>query len=401
MYFDRIDTLISIVVPIYNQEKYISQCIESILGQTYKTIELILVDDGSTDSSVDICLRYAEQDSRIKVVKNIHQGLVATRKSGVEHATGTYCMFVDGDDWICKDALDILVSLTVENNVDILNYNLISVECDKQVKWEYTIPEGVYKGEELQRLYEKMMFDFEYEKPGLIQSLCTKLMKRDLLWKAIKDVDINLTMGEDAAVTYPIMLCAKKVAIINEHLYFYRVHGESMCNTQDIDVFSKIYFFREYMREAFARYDKSFHLQKQLQAYLLHFIDRGMRELFSIRLKAPYHLPVGFLMKGERIIIYGAGKIGKVYHRQLKQEGLIEIVAWIDKALAGQEIEGCMIESPAKLNENDYDKVVIAVKKKESADEIADELSEIVDIKKLLWIEPQIATWAKEIDLGV
>lgn len=113
------DDLISIIVPVYNTSKYLEQCIKSILEQTYKKLEIILVNDGSTDQSPQICEKFRKSDSRITVIHQENQGLSAARNKGIEAATGKYLMFVDSDDYIGKDMVETLYSFLIENNADM------------------------------------------------------------------------------------------------------------------------------------------------------------------------------------------------------------------------------------------------------------------------------------------
>lgn len=113
------DIKVSVIVPIYNVEKYLGKCIESIIEQTYSNLEIILVDDGSPDNSGAICDEYAKKDKRIKVIHKSNGGVSAARNSGIDAATGEYICFVDGDDYVMNDYVEYLLKLTVENNTDI------------------------------------------------------------------------------------------------------------------------------------------------------------------------------------------------------------------------------------------------------------------------------------------
>lgn len=115
--------LFSIIVPIYNIENYIEKCVESLINQTYKNLEIILVDDGSTDSSGKICDKYIEKDNRIKTIHKENGGLSSARNSGIEVAVGDYVLFVDGDDFLSKNAVEILVKTLIEYSCDILCFN--------------------------------------------------------------------------------------------------------------------------------------------------------------------------------------------------------------------------------------------------------------------------------------
>ena len=105
----------SVVVPIYNVEKYLNKCVESILNQTYKDFELILVDDGSPDHCPEICDEYAERDARVRVIHKENEGLVAARNTGIKEAKGEYICYVDGDDWIANNLLETVWKKALKN----------------------------------------------------------------------------------------------------------------------------------------------------------------------------------------------------------------------------------------------------------------------------------------------
>lgn len=392
--------LISIIVTVYNTEKYLSTSLKSIIKQTYKNIEIIIVDDGSTDSSPKICDDYAKRDSRISVIHQKQQGLVAARKTGVKAANGEYCIFVDSDDWISENLLESALSLSQNGLVDIVNYAIVSVDGTNNIKRHYTIPNGVYENQKLEYIYKKMMFDFEKNCPGIIQSLCTKLIKRKLLWESIRTVDNRITMGEDAAVVYKAMLNALKIAITNNCYYFYRIHQTSMCRSKDLDIFSRIYYFYQYMCTIFSTYSVEYCLNKQLQAYVMSFIEKGLDDIFSIKLGASYILPLELFHNcDKKIILYGAGNVGKSYYKQLVKKNELELVAWADKGRAGQYILDQKIASPESLKNLKFDKVLIAVKALDTAEEIETELCKYIKKEKILWEEPKLDFWQRELEL--
>lgn len=384
------DCLISIIVPIYNAERYLSSCIESIINQTYRNIELVLVDDGSTDRSFDIYNYYAKSDSRIITIKERHQGLVSARRLGVNKAKGLYCIFVDSDDWIELNLVETALAQTERGTVDIVNYNLYSVCNGKKNKWEYSFPDGVYEDTELENIYTRMMFDFQKNKPGIIQSLWSKLIKRSLLLETIQQEDQRITYGEDAAVVYIAMLKAKKIAIINQCIYYYRIHPESMMHKRDISIFKDVYLFQNYMKERFSEYNRKYHLGEQLQEYIMFFLRPALNDCFSLNIQELYEFPLRLRERKTKIILYGAGHIGKSYYMQLSQlyQGQIEIVAWVDKNLKNQMVCGYMIDSPEVMEGIECDKIILAVKSGITAEEIKRELSVLNMDKDIVWTEP-------------
>lgn len=382
--------LVSVIVPIYNTEQYLPCCIDSIINQTYRNIEIILVDDGSADKSLEICNDYAKKDSRIIVVDEQHQGLVPARKIGVKKAKGVYCIFVDSDDWIDSHLIETTVAQAEDNDVDIVNYNLYAVYSERKIKWEYLFTDGIYEGAELEKIYEKMMFDFQRNKPGIIQSLWSKLIKRSILLDAIEPEDDRITYGEDAAVVYVAMLNAEKIAITSQPLYFYRIHAESMMHKLDINKFEKVYFFYSYMKSNFLKYGNKYNLEGQLQAYILSFLISGLKECFSMDIKICYKLPTNLFNKKNKVVLYGAGYYGTLYYEQIRQlyEDQIELVAWVDKNMEGQIIYGVKIDAPEILNSIEYDNIILAVKNQIMAEEIKRELRDLNIKKHVLWTEP-------------
>lgn len=392
--------LISVIVPVYNTEQYLSFCLKSIINQTYKNIEIILVDDGSTDGSPSICDDYAKRDSRVLVIHQNQQGLVAARKAGVKAANGEYCIFVDSDDWISEELLESALSLSQNGIIDIVNYAIVSVDGTNHVKWHYTIPNGIYENQQLEDIYKKMMFDFEKNSPGIIQSLCTKLIKRELLRESIRTVDNRITMGEDAAVVYKALLTASKIAITNECYYFYRIHQTSMCHSKDSDIFSRTYYFYRYMYDVFSKYGTKYYLNKQLQAYVMSFIEKGLVDIFSIKLRVSYTLPINLFHNcDKKIVLYGAGNVGKSYYKQLIHENKFELLAWADKGQAGQYIFDQKIVSPESLKDFEFDKILIAVKNLDIVEKIKSELSKYIKKEKILWEEPRSDFWQRELEL--
>lgn len=392
--------LLSVIVPVYNTEQYVSFCLKSITNQTYKNIEIIIVDDGSTDRSLQICNNFAKRDSRISVIHLNHQGLVSARKAGVKTAKGDYCIFVDSDDWISKNLLESILSLSQNGVIDIVNYAVTCVDGTDSIKWHYTIPNGTYKNQQLENIYKKMMFDFGNNCPGVIQSLCTKLIKRKLLWESIREMDDRITMGEDAAVVYNAMLNAEKIAVTNECYYFYRTHQASMCRSKDLDIFSRIYYFYQYMGNIFSKYSTEYCLNRQLQAYIMPFIEKGLVDIFSIKLRVSYIFPINLFHNcDKKIVLYGAGNVGKSYYKQLIHENMFELVAWADKGQAGQYIFDQRIISPESLKDFEFDKILIAVKNLDIVEKIKSELCKYIQKEKILWEEPKSDFWQRELEL--
>ena len=191
--------LFSVIIPIYNVEAYLPQCIESVLAQTYTDFELILVDDGSPDNCGEICEAYAANDSRIRVIHKANGGLVSARQQGARAVSGDYVCCIDGDDWIAPNCLEKLAKEVMNCNSDIICAGMILAYPDKQTENAIAFPQGYYKRAEI----EEKLF------PHLIQNaragyfpptLCAKAIKREIYLPMQFAVDQRIKIGEDGYI---------------------------------------------------------------------------------------------------------------------------------------------------------------------------------------------------------
>lgn len=214
---------ISIIVPIYNVEKYLNRCIESIVNQTYQNLEIILVDDGSPDQCSEICDQWALKDSRIKVIHKKNGGLSDARNKGMEIASGDYIGFVDSDDWLHKNALEILLLFMQESQVDI-------VECKSSSVERYVQDEIVLKNQIKSCRYstETALSRLILEKP-LKQTVWNKLYRRKLIEQIPFEVG---KYHEDEYWTYQIFAKAKEILFIDVILYYYFQRCDSIMGNE-------------------------------------------------------------------------------------------------------------------------------------------------------------------------
>ncbi|MDU2211827.1 MAG: glycosyltransferase family 2 protein, partial [Eubacterium sp.] len=174
------EMLISVIVPIYNAEKYLKICIDSIINQSYYNIQIILVDDGSEDNCPAICDEYAQLDTRIIVIHKKNQGLVLARKSGLQIATGEYITFVDADDYIDIDTYEKIVNNINYDMPDIIAYDLIEEYSDRTVKKENQFSAGLYEEEQLtEKIYPKMLSTRVFVEYGILHNLVCKFIRND------------------------------------------------------------------------------------------------------------------------------------------------------------------------------------------------------------------------------
>ena len=125
--------LISVIINVYNAEKFVEKCLLSVLNQTYKNLEILIINDGSTDDSIKLCKKY--KDKRIKIITTKNMGLAASRNVGIDNATGDYLYFVDADDYIKEDAIEHLYKISVENNADVSTSKCLHMKMKKKISW--------------------------------------------------------------------------------------------------------------------------------------------------------------------------------------------------------------------------------------------------------------------------
>lgn len=221
------NTLISVIVPIYNVEKYIHRCIESIINQTYKNIEIILVDDGSPDQCPLICDEYVNKDSRIKVIHKENGGLSDARNAGIKIAKGEYYCFVDSDDYIKETMIEDLLMIALESKVKLVISNIMVIdESGDRVfhKEESPVLNGIFKTIDLlPKIYQTLGWYYIV--------VWNKLYHKSLF------EDIYFPFGkihEDEYIVAQIMWKAQKIACINkeEYIYIYQRSGGIMASRQ-------------------------------------------------------------------------------------------------------------------------------------------------------------------------
>lgn len=229
--------MVSIITPVYNTEFFLPQYIESVLKQSYKEWELLLIDDGSTDNSLDVCNAYAESDKRIKVFPQNRGGVANARNVGLFHASGSYVMFADSDDYLSPNALEVTIKLITKEKADIV-----------QASW-YTDTNGIIRTNK--RLIKRKRFDNKNAIRLFLNSrllggyICSKLYRTEILDKIKFPIDMSL--GEDGVFAFQAFLNAAKVVYTSTPIYYYRIRNNSLSMRENanfcdrnLDVFKQI-----------------------------------------------------------------------------------------------------------------------------------------------------------------
>lgn len=226
--------LISVIVPIYNAEKYLIRCVESIQNQTYKNLEIILVDDGSPDKCPQMCDDLMANDPRIKVIHKENAGQGLARNDGLAIASGAYVTFIDSDDWISETHIENLYLALVENQADVSlgNHIRITADGEKRAK-RLSLKEGVYEGE---RIIEEIIIpligsDVSDKSDIKINSSSSMNLYRMAIIRAynIRFVSERYTVAEDFYFNLDFFHYSKRVVYVKENGYFYFQNMESTC----------------------------------------------------------------------------------------------------------------------------------------------------------------------------
>lgn len=332
--------MISVIVPIYNAGKYLSRCLESILGQTYSNYELILVDDGSTDECPEICDEFANRDERIRVIHQRNKGLVYARKAGIEHAQGEYIFYVDADDWIESDLVERMYRAYIESGVDVLCVNhWIDFGGITRNAGNKVAP-GIYTSSELKKNF------FE----AITPYLWSKFFRKDIVLPYQMAADERVAAGEDAIVTFPMLASCNEIAVSDICGYHYVQKVDSMLGTIHSDEKQRCDMVIDFLTSHMCLPN----MEEQMADY--------QKRLYNTRLPYESGLLDG-LKKPDRVLIYGAGFFGRAIYKCIMKDELAEIIGWFDRDYVCMENIGLPVQNPEEFDfaGTEYDRLIVAL----------------------------------------
>jgi glycosyltransferase involved in cell wall biosynthesis len=218
----------SVIVPIYKVEKYLNKCIESVLSQTCKDFELILVDDGSPDNCPYICDDYASRNTNIRVIHKENGGLVSARQAGTEIASGEYIFNLDGDDAILPETLEYAKRIITETNADIVCFGIKEIRNGKTKDIiNDVVPVGFYDKEGMKKyVYPHILSDKNMK--NIFYFLCGKAIRRTILVSHQMNVSRKISLGEDLSCVVPCYLSAQSFYMDNTPVYLYTIRDDSL-----------------------------------------------------------------------------------------------------------------------------------------------------------------------------
>ena len=383
------NSLVSIIVPIYRIEKHLGICIESIIKQTYSNLEIILVDDGSDDRCPDICDLYAKKDNRIMVIHKSNGGLVSARKAGLKSSSGEYIAYVDGDDWIESDYIERMISDMVLSNADVVCAGQSRDLFNESVRLYNSVSVGIYRDDDLDRLKTHLISNGDFYRPGISTYVWNKLFKRSCIYDYQMKVNDEISIGEDAAVTYPVIMNCKCVFVNDCTSYHYRQREDSMLKKSNS--FSKesksLKHLYDYLL-SLSELSDAYEIKEQIIDYVLsiYLIRSG-----GILPNEKSYSFFGVNYQDKRVVIYSAGTFGQQLVNRIREYDYCKIVKWIDDDF--WEYRRCCldvdsVESVGSLESTEYDYVLIATVDCRIAETIKRRLSSFgIDSSKLLYVD--------------
>lgn len=282
-----IPNMISIIVPVYNAEKFLCKSIESVINQSYQNIELILVNDGSTDSSEMVCNEYATVDERVKVISQINSGPAASRNTGVQHATGDFVFFLDADDFLEKDAIEILVAAYKQYQPDLVMSNFSKIVNNKEIVKQgisFKLDNGPfeYETKKLTKsdIVEYVRHFLKYPSNHLVSYCWARLYKLSVIKNNAIRAHEDMRLFEDFVFNLDYLGHTNKMMFVNEALYNYTMHNNHMSASMAIingeSLLHDMNVFREkageFLQRANGSKERAFDVQQEIGHALIHYL---------------------------------------------------------------------------------------------------------------------------------
>lgn len=341
---------ISVIIPVYNAQEYLCKCLDSVVNQTYRNLDIILVNDGSTDASGEICDAYARNNSNIRVFHKENGGQSFARMIGIENAVGDYVTFVDSDDYLDIDTYEQILSSVVEDRLpEMIAYDLLEEYGDYITVKRNQFHEGMYDREHIEKEILPNMLSFgDFFNFGILPNLVCKMVRRDYIQNCKISVCEKVRFGEDADMLFQWIPFLKTIQIISYAPYHYNKRIGSMM--ERIVCQEEIMALKKDLERTFLRSPWRQCLLGQLADYIT----------FIFLLKNPkVVLGENLCEDNTRIALYGAGGFGLAFYKSYEKN----IVIWADQNAEYYKKRGFSVVSVENLilKQQKYDVIYIAI----------------------------------------
>lgn len=378
-------SLISIVVPVYNRENFLEKCLKSIMNQTYKNIEIICVDDGSTDNSLNVLNDYAKLDNRIVVLKKENGGPNSARKYGVQRASGKYVAFVDSDDWIDLDMYESMMSAVPTNirGTDSL-HDIGLISCGNCIEGHYQtetfddVDYPIYDKSNIYLLREKAFYNLKDKCPGVRGTIGNKLFLKNSLLNVLESMPDNLCVAEDKLMAISYLLDCESAVFIKKPLYHWRINHNSISRAQKNNYLNDVQNTYNYLQHLYKHPNFTESMKLQSEIYMIHLLMNGINRALGFKTSNFLRIDPQWMdeiLENAQIMFYGGGELAEQYKSQLrnirKDVKIVKDMGFNIPSL--QDFCGC-------------DQVVIGIKNEGEANKVRNQLISIgIPEKNILW----------------
>lgn len=341
---------LSVIIPVYNVEQYIEKALDSVIGQTYRNLEIILVDDGSTDDSGLICDRYEKIDDRVRVIHKENGGIVSARKAGIRIATGEYAVNLDPDDWIESEAYENVVKIISEHQPDIVAYGM-KKEFDSFVEEQpIQLKSGRYTREEFWNVFCQKVSEQPFFSQPILMSQCDKVVRTELFKMHEQNCSEEIKKNVDDAVIFPMLLGMDSIYIEERCWYHYCVRKNSILWQTRKNDDKRYQALALHLIDAYKKYGVGSGCTVEFLLYKLvhHLILDTPEKLFEGNQCQIYPQ----ISKDSKIIVYGKGVFANRLICRIEEIKYCNIVANIDSS---------DVEILDEIDSNAFDYVVIAI----------------------------------------
>lgn len=383
------ENIISIIIPIYNAEKYLQRCIDSVLNQTYSKLEVILIDDGSTDDSRRIIESYVERDLRVHAIYKNNGGPNSARKAGIMQATGSYAMFVDADDYLDLEICEKFMNVCNEYAVDIVGCGLKRLNIDGTVSEYKHVQVGKMDAKEvaLNIINTNKFFEVDFI-IGLVSYFFNIKIIKNILYRFDERIDIS----EDVICMFLALWDSNAVYLLDEPLYINVSNQESISHEHTKSCYKSqqaLYYYG--LAELHKRSVPSKMYINLEQVIIRDLLILGYTEAFG---HLDYLFPFRGVLKKSKLVVYGAGDFGIEIVKYINQTGNYELIRWVDKNQRTIHFWDYPIQSPTSLVECKYDYVIVAVTKPSIAKQIVQALLELnIEQEKIKTIHSELISY--------
>lgn len=365
-------TKISIIVPIYNAEKYLKKCINSIQEQTYRNLQIILIDDGSIDNSLCMCEQLAKEDFRIEIYHTENRGSVVARKYGLKVAKGEYIGFIDADDYIDKDMFYNLSYILKETEADFVHSGYIeetlittNIICNFE-----DIVVDLHSIEERIDFLKKYVLDRKDNK-FISSSLWSKLYRSEFIKNCFEYVPDEQQYGEDLICLCKCILKSNRIALYKYAAYHYVIREKTLshveydeCMIKEVKLWNNILKILDgYKYFGLTAMDISNYLKKRM----LYVLSMDVKQKLKIQ---RFYIKEIEQIIGKKIVLYGAGAVGQDYYSQICRYRDCKIVAWVDSKGEKYLFDYAPIINAINVVNLEFDIIIIAVKSSTLREEI-------------------------------